>query len=191
MRFKSFSVFFLSQQAWCLLLDVTIYMFVITSIENKPWWGQMRVSLTFIIIVRIICHPCIRTMVSDDASGSDLCHLTSPRLHSSPQDSVRFIFNYWNEHCQVRGMWLLEPIKSVFLMWGPAAIWHKEELLVYFRDNVVGNKTRVHKLMERWHILQFVDPSTFTFFENDVVYLCAIFVRQRKPCFPLRFSSNK
>lgn len=56
-------------------------------------------------------------------------------------------------------------------MWGPAAIWHKVELLVYFRDKAVGNKSSKNKLMEWWHILQFVDPNTFTFtfFEYDVV----------------------
>lgn len=56
-------------------------------------------------------------------------------------------------------------------MWGPAAIWHEGELLVYFRDNVVGNKTRKNKLMEWWHVLQFVGPNMFTitFFTYDVV----------------------
>lgn len=80
--------------------------------------------------------------------------------------------------------------KSSSLMWGPAAIWHKVNLLVYFRDNVVGNKTCKDKLMKWWHILQFLDPNTFTFtfFAYDVVQHRLVFICLWKSCFSLCFT---
>lgn len=122
--------------------------------------------------------------------------LTSHRLWP-PQDSSWDSYSTTeklNELCQVRGMRPFEETKkinkkSAFLMWGPAAIWHKVELLVYFRDNVVGNEVRKNKLIEFWDVLQFVDLNTFTFtfFACDVVQHRLVFIFPMKVLFFIMF----
>lgn len=74
-------------------------------------------------------------------------------------------------------------------MWGPAAIWHQVKLLVYFRDNVVGNEVRKNKLIEFWDVLQFVDLNAFafTFFVYDVVQHCLVFIFPMKVLFFIMF----
>lgn len=126
-----------------------------------------------VIIWWLSCHISDQ-LWSDDAdwfavwphTGSGL-HRTHPKIHIQ-------LLKSWTSFAKCEVCDRLnhkKNEKSASLMWGPAAISHKVELLVYFRDNVVGNKTSKNKLMEWWHVLQFVDPNTFafTFFAYDVV----------------------